>query len=640
MFLSTPQISNVSYNAAWLHSELKRILGSSLIGLYSGDDLIYDSSGAITGIQQRQGQSGIKTGATLSRIKGSNGRNFIKSINPATGASFSIGSHICKAAFIVSTTPNTPIAQQQILFSKNDDYALSILSGSTTLSGSTDMSVYVDNVVTSSIGSINTIHIYGITKSSTKNSTIYFPGSGSLANLNPTSNISTIVLCSTIPTIAQRTQVYIALKKHYGITVTNEDKKIAELPVDGAVVVAPLTNTWKNYGSAGGEFTRIGTPTLSEAGASFDGVGQGAWLAGVGADFTAAFRLKLNRNDNKNLVVLRGSTSSENLYAGVSLAYSTSLSAYILNLPWSTPVVTSVTRDSAYHTFTIQKTGSIKKLYIDGSLVAINTNAPASEGSAITLACIWVPGSSSFQDFSKISILNGVVYNSALSDTDLALVEDWAAAGDPILALTVKLRRALGLNLVGLYIGEDLVTNTSNQVTSWPARLGPTLTNSSANLFNISSIDNKKYFSNSSGLTKALTGSLSAVPKTVITVAKPNTLPLSTASYLVNFSTGSNIPMLAMSSGSNIWSTGSLGLTQYANGITGSSISGSQTIYESYYGSNTSVDVTVGGMGGTPAGTNPWLGETSCMLFCSSSLTPTQRTQVNRALADYYNIKI
>lgn len=645
MFLSSPSIPSVSYNSAWLHSELKRILGSSLIGLYCSDDLIYDSSGAITGIQQRQGQSGIKTGATLSRIKGSNGRNFIKSINPATGASFSIGSHICKAAFIVSTAPNTPIAQQQILFSKNDDFALTILSGSTTLSGSTDMTVYNDNVVTSSIGSINTIHIYGITKSSTKNSTIYFPGSGSLNNLNPTSNISTVILCSTIPTIAQRTQVYIALKKHYGITITSEDKRTAELPVDGAVVVAPLTNTWNNYGSAGGEFTLSGStpPIINSNGANFNGTQCAYITTGNGTNFTAVSKVKLNTRVNGAHVVSVWSGSPTNeQYSGITatIVKYDNIDEYGLGFPWVSTIRTYTTNDNNWHILTLRKNGTTKELYIDGTLNAYSTATPYETGTTFTLAALYHSASHSFISNTNCIQQNVLYYNSSLSSTDQALVEDWACVNDPVLGLSIKLKRALGLNLVGLYIGEDMVTNTSNQVTSWPARLGPTLTNSSDNKFNISSIDNKKYFNNSSGLTKALTGSLSAVPKTVITVAKPNTLPLTTASYLVNFSTGTSIPMLAMSSGSSVWNTGSLGLTQYANGITGSSISGSQTIYESYYASNASVNVTVGGMGGTPIGANPWLGEASCMLFCTSSLTPLERSRVNTALGDYYGIPV
>jgi hypothetical protein len=45
-----------------------------------------------------------------------------------------------------------------------------------------------------------------------------------------------------------------------------------------------------------------------------------------------------------------------------------------------------------------------------------------------------------------------------------------------------KMPVALGATPLGLWVGHDLVVNGSNQVTSWPGRLGPTLTNGTGTL--------------------------------------------------------------------------------------------------------------------------------------------------------------
>jgi hypothetical protein len=58
--------------------------------------------------------------------------------------------------------------------------------------------------------------------------------------------------------------------------------------------------------------------------------------------------------------------------------------------------------------------------------------------------------------------------------------------------LTTELKKIYGSSILGLWVGEDLVVNGSNQVTSWPGRVGPTLTPLTAQLFPQTTLNGRK----------------------------------------------------------------------------------------------------------------------------------------------------
>lgn len=210
----------------------------------------------------------------------------------------------------------------------------------------------------------------------------------------------------------------------FGRSVAAEERKARSIPVPGAVVIAPLTQSWRNYGSAGGEFTRVGTPTVGSSGASFDGVDDGAYIdTGYSANFTLVAKTQLIAVTSAyptitSAMCIAGGTGGW----GLGVRASRKWHVHAIGAP---AVDSTVSADTSWHVVSLVRSGVTTSLYLDGIFV-ISSTAGVPDGTRMVLGGTWVLGKLGYPI--SCGVRNQLLYTSALSDTDRALVEAWAAA--------------------------------------------------------------------------------------------------------------------------------------------------------------------------------------------------------------------
>jgi hypothetical protein len=210
----------------------------------------------------------------------------------------------------------------------------------------------------------------------------------------------------------------------FGRSVAAEERKARSIPVPGAVVIAPLTQSWSNYGSAGGEFTRIGAPTLSADGATFDGADDGAYIdTGYSDNFTLVAKTRLIAVTSLyptivSAMCIAGGTG------GWGLGVRASRKWHIHSIGYTVKDST-ISADTVEHVVVLRRTDGVTSMYLDGSFVISRSDGNTGGGRSV-LAGTWVSGA--FYYPIACQVRNKLIYKSALSDTDLALVEAWAAA--------------------------------------------------------------------------------------------------------------------------------------------------------------------------------------------------------------------
>lgn len=199
--------------------------------------------------------------------------------------------------------------------------------------------------------------------------------------------------------------------------------------------------------------------------------------------------------------------------------------------------------------------------------------------------------------------------------------------------LANNLKVLFGASLTGLWIGEDLIIDGYGNITSWPGRVGPTLTPSGAKPYRGSIGLNKYAVSSRDATTRSLSGTGVAGTVSVITVFRPSLLPFDHWGYvalLVNSTTG---PLLTGNTG-NSWDTTLYPIwTHYANGIATDSVSTAAAVYQADRSSGTSDQIWVMGNG-----SNYVAGDMGMALTLSSLPTAAQRSETSSLLRTYYAI--
>lgn len=206
--------------------------------------------------------------------------------------------------------------------------------------------------------------------------------------------------------------------------ISAEAAKAGSIPVPGAVVVAPLISSWKNYGSAGGAFTLVGSPTVSTAGASFNGTDQGAVIAAGGSNFTTVARVTPASDIGQQTFIYTtncGPIGSLGIYGwGFRTNYPNweCVASGILAVQ-DGPISQSVTR-----VYTIKKSGATVSFYING----VNVGELSTGGLGDTLMLGGRVYTGVAQTTCKCTVNSVTHYQSDLSPANQALVEAWAAS--------------------------------------------------------------------------------------------------------------------------------------------------------------------------------------------------------------------
>jgi hypothetical protein len=200
--------------------------------------------------------------------------------------------------------------------------------------------------------------------------------------------------------------------------------------------------------------------------------------------------------------------------------------------------------------------------------------------------------------------------------------------------LTTELKKIYGSSIVGLWVGEDLIVNGSNNVTSWPGRVGGPLTNGTANLFPTSIINNRRAAGSADATNyKYLISAGVVAAKSIISVATTGPLPFTTYRYLANSTAPGEQAIIGV--GSTLWTTG--GAITYVNGtLTNSVTTTTLQVFEGIWTPGFTGNLIVGSY--TTNQTQNWQGTFGCVLALSIVQSPEQRVLVNQILRGYYNL--
>lgn len=203
--------------------------------------------------------------------------------------------------------------------------------------------------------------------------------------------------------------------------VSQEAVKALSVPVPGAVVVAPLTQSWRNYGSSGGEFTRVDSPVITSNGAVFDGANDAAILTcGASSEFTLFWRLVASSVASPAWLISTMQPSSSFggygffRYDGRSNAY------WCIGAPAGTEITTSAPLQGL-GAYCLKLTGGVLSLHRDGTLVASASCPAVNPGTRLFLGA----RGSAANAFAACTIRNVTQYQSSLTAGNQSLVEAW-----------------------------------------------------------------------------------------------------------------------------------------------------------------------------------------------------------------------
>jgi hypothetical protein len=196
--------------------------------------------------------------------------------------------------------------------------------------------------------------------------------------------------------------------------------------------------------------------------------------------------------------------------------------------------------------------------------------------------------------------------------------------------LHAKLASIFGADLIGLWIGEDLVVDISNNVTSWPGRVGPTLA-SNLNKFTPTAVNGRKGFFTAVNNNKSLTGTIAAA-RSFLSVHAPRAGIATTSTVITNPSD----PFTTVSPFTD-WFTGS-GWSHYLNGAATDvlpSVGPALVVAESDKASNVNTALEVGG---SAASGVCWM--LPIMLIAAIAVIPTapKRSGYLNPLREYYRL--
>lgn len=198
--------------------------------------------------------------------------------------------------------------------------------------------------------------------------------------------------------------------------------------------------------------------------------------------------------------------------------------------------------------------------------------------------------------------------------------------------LALNLLRIYDTSLVGLYLGEDIKIDGSNNVTSWPGRVGEPLGPSGGTWGITTDFGNKRCLYSSSVSGKKMYAVSSFVVKDAILVSA---LPcVSSNQYMCLAAPGGTDSWLIRNSTNNSWFT-SEGYTHYQDGLnTDNWYTRSPTVIEGYKSTASATGICIGGSWDSPA--RSWDKPIGCAILLSSVQSAGNRTSCFQALQSYF----
>lgn len=207
--------------------------------------------------------------------------------------------------------------------------------------------------------------------------------------------------------------------------------------------------------------------------------------------------------------------------------------------------------------------------------------------------------------------------------------------------LHARLSAIFGASLVGLWVGEDMIVNGSSNVTSWPGRVGGTLTPKIAGVLRtIAQINGRLASITDTYTTEACFISGSLPINSVFVVAVSPTLPFETYITLARQDQGSPYSQYFVASiGTSNFDNPVPGYAHYLDGTARHSVASGAHIFESDR-SGSAVDYPIV-IGGSPLSSGRvWYEAIACAVALSSTPTPLQRIRATIALKEYYGVAV
>jgi len=208
-------------------------------------------------------------------------------------------------------------------------------------------------------------------------------------------------------------------------TLTAEQQKARDIPVKGALVVAPMSQTLTNYGTLGGAMAVVGTPIVLVDGVCTNGIDNSLNIVtGYLPTFTAVFRIKgtTATNASENCVTINSPVIGSTGYRGIAVA---TLTNFNLGIVGRANTDSGVSQDCLWHTIAITYDGTHALLLIDGVQVADSTQAPGTGGTCVNIGSTI---SNANVEVYRTPCQTGdlVLFDHVLTAAQLALVEAWA----------------------------------------------------------------------------------------------------------------------------------------------------------------------------------------------------------------------
>lgn len=201
--------------------------------------------------------------------------------------------------------------------------------------------------------------------------------------------------------------------------------------------------------------------------------------------------------------------------------------------------------------------------------------------------------------------------------------------------LTSELVLANGSNMSILGIGEDVVFDSSTEASSWPLRVGGTLTNSTANRFG-RGISNGRVAINTASTAAKTLGKATGLYKSLWVVAESPAQPFATYYQAVEARANPSAVMICNNGGTG-WYTAGVSRSFYRDGSVTTSISASGLhIYESLF---TGAEQASGvDFAGDVALARAWTAPLCAVLAFAAAPSAQQRADTVTALRKYYRI--
>jgi hypothetical protein len=232
----------------------------------------------------------------------------------------------------------------------------------------------------------------------------------------------------------------------------------------------------------------------------------------------------------------------------------------------------------------------------------------------------------------QVSIECLILVSDTLSVTDEVTIESGMDPG----ALYSALQTIFGALLTGVWVGEDLIVDGSNNITSWPERNNTgTLTNAHAtNRFTTRTVNGRLWMYTSVEAGKSLVSPARTGDSVYMVMVSMPPLPFTDYKLAL----GSNIyQVLAGASGtSTLYSSQST--LRYVDGVLTDTVSSGIHLIEATTGANTSF--FVGGLEASYPGYpgRDWTADIGCVVVLSSAPTSQQRADALTLLKTYYNV--